>query len=190
METLYTNVNACHMKKYIYVSFYLLVSLFVNGVYYTQTAPLAKAQINIPNITPYWIKRQSYDTSANQVLSKLKQQQAAQDSSKSLFAVAPSVAGGAVIALGSVLAWIHAQKRKKVFKKFMEDITTAEKDYSSSVLRNPKRHATSLSELKKTFLVLEEKADLSAANKNLDEEQRTTISNTIQRKLEEIEKTI
>ncbi len=147
-------------------------------------------QLSIPNITPYWIKRQAYDTSKSLVLSKGKSSQASQDSffsGKSLLTVIPSVAGGGGIVLGSVLTWLNIQKKQKMFKKYMDEIVQAEKEYDEAKIKNPKQRNT-LSQLKEKFSKLLEEADLAVGDKKIDDDHRTTISHTIERKLEEIEK--
>jgi len=180
------------MNRYTHLCLCIcIIIVFFFKVHFVHTV-YAQQQINIPGISPYWIKRQAYDNAGALVLSKLKSAQAAGDSlfsPKGLLTIIPSVLGGSVIAAGSVFAWLNSQKRKKVFKKYMEEITSIENVYSSSVINNPKNRLKSLTKLKEDFSALQEKADLSSANKQIDEQQRTTISHTIERKLDEIGKT-
>ncbi len=175
------------MKKSIHGILFLFIFTLLSTLSWDHKV-YAQEQLVIPNISPYWIKRQSYDNSSSLVLAKNKQAQSNQDSFKGFLTIIPSIAGGGVIALGSILAWLNGQKRRKLFKQYMNDITLLEKDYSSSVLKNPKNRSRIIVKLKEDFSNLKEKADLSAANKAIDDDQRTTIFNTIERKLEEIEK--
>jgi len=179
------------MNKYLYWCLAVCIVFILSKAYVTHTV-YAQEQVKIPGITPFWIKRQVYYNAGALVLSKLKSAQAAQDSPlspKGLLTIIPSILGGSVIAAGSVFAWLNSQKRKKVFKKYMEEVVSMENDYSSSVVNNPKNRAKSLAKLKEDFSALQEKADLSAANKQIDDQQRNSISHTIERKLDEIEKT-
>jgi len=175
------------MYKYFYNIFYFFVFLFFTFLCFAQH--VHAQQIAIPSITPYWIKRATYDTSTALVLSKGKSSQTAQESffaNKSLLTGIPSVVGGASIVAGSILAWLGRGKKQKQFKKYMEMVTSSEKVYSQAKIKNPKTAGKQFAQLKDTFSKLQEEVDLAAANRKIDDQQRTTIENTIQRKLEEL----
>lgn len=145
-------------------------------------------QLSIPNITPYWIKRQAYDVSKSLVLSKNKVSQTPQDTAtKNMLTVIPSVAGGGAIVIGSILTWLSVQKKQKEFKKYMNLIAMAEKEYDETKIKNPKQHNID-NQLKEKLSNLLEQADLATADKKIDNDQRTTISHTINRKFEEIDR--
>lgn len=190
-KNLYAYTICIRMNKYVSLCLFVCIIVLIAKISFPPKA-YAQDQISLPSITPYWIKRQVYSNAGALLLSKLKSAQAAQDSAfspKGLLTIIPSILGGSAVAAGSVFAWLSVQKRKKVFKKYMNDIVLAENAYSSAVVDNPKNRVKMLAKLKEDFSALQEKADLSSANRQIDEQQRTTISHTIERKLEEIEKT-
>jgi len=149
----------------------------------------AQEQVVIPNITPQWITRQQYNNSTALVLSKGgKSSSAVQDNSffsaKNL-TIVPSAAGGLTIIAGSLFAWFKSKKRAALFREYMNQIENAALTYQQAK-KNAKKKA--FEDLKLFFTKTQEKADLSVADKKIDEDQGKTIVHTIERKLSEAER--
>jgi hypothetical protein len=147
-------------------------------------------QFSLPNnIQPFWIKRASYSTSEGLVLSRPKSP-SAQDqslfSSKNLLTTIPSAVGGLTIVAGSIFAALRVRGKTRTFKKYMEKISIAEQTFAQSQKEGKKPKASALKELKETFSNMQNEIDLATANKKIDEDQRTTLNHTLERKLSQL----
>ncbi len=166
--------------------FFLAPLLFIVLYFGSYSPPYSFAQQNplsMPSISPYWIKRAPYSTTTSLVLSKPKGGQMGQDNSffsaKNLPTIIPSFIGGFSIFAGSLFTWLRVKRKNKMFKDYMQKISVEEEKYDKS---------KGVKALKEQFLNFQNEIDLLAANKKIDEEQRTTLSHAMERKLSELSK--
>lgn len=177
------------MKQFGYIIFSLVSLIIVSLTFHVHsTAAQQDQQIAIPSITPYWIKRQAYDTATALVLSKGKggSQNPSFLSSVNLGTAIPSTAGALSIILGSMFTWIKLKSKHKLYEKYMQQITNAEMTFNQSRRGDPNTKKKAAKALEEVLLKSQEQIDLSAADKKIDAEQRTSLAHIIERKLAEV----
>lgn len=171
-----------YQKSYVFIfvfsaAFYFLLSV-VSGAH--------AQQVSLPNITPYWIKRVPYTTAAGLILSKSKASSSPIDSlfsPKNLLTTIPGSVGGLSILAGSLFAWWRVRKKGKTFKSYLQKIELAEQTYQKNKGKTKESAQKALRDFKKTLTDFQNDIDLAAANKKIDEEQRTTLFHDLDRKL-------
>ncbi len=147
-------------------------------------------QIFIPNVTPAFILRTPYQTASSGAIIRKGSTTTTTTTNPvfNLAVIGPALGGILTVLLGSGFTWFKLNRRKKTFNSYMKHFMDVETTYKTQLEQKEKN-------AKKTFvdilLQIQQEVELAAADKKIDEEQRTAISHRIQRKLDEVgEKTI
>lgn len=100
--------------------------------------------------------------------------------------IGPGILGSAGVAAGAAVAWYTLRKKKKTFSTYYEQIKEAQRRYNESLRSATGNKAQVKSSFKKELTLIQEEAELNAAEKKLDQEQLTAIINKVQRMMDEI----
>jgi hypothetical protein len=101
-------------------------------------------------------------------------------------AIGPGILGSAGVIAGAVIAWYTLRKKNKTFNTYYEQIRMAQKNYQQNVRSDALNKAHINSNFKNELTLIQEEAELNAAQKKLDQEQLTAIINKVQRIIDEI----
>ncbi len=179
-------VNVSIMKRYTLI-------LIIVAVYFSLPKIQLFAQtdqIFIPNVTPTFIIRTPYQTaSSGAIIGKgAKTTTTTTSPVFNLAVIGPALGGILTVALGSAFTLIKSNRKKKIFNAYMKHITDVEATYKIQVEQKEKNAKKTLME---ALQQIQQEAELAAADKKIDEDQRTAVSHRIQRKLDEVgEKTL
>jgi hypothetical protein len=99
--------------------------------------------------------------------------------------VGSAVLGSAGVAAGAVVAWYTLRKKKKTFTTYYEQIKAVQMRYMQALQTNMDK-TIAANNFKKELTLIEEEAELNAAEKKLDQEQLTAIVNKVQRMIDEV----
>ncbi len=99
--------------------------------------------------------------------------------------VGPGILGSAGVLAGSAVAWYTLRKKTKTFTTYYQQISEAQRVYQSELTSGSTSKAQAKATYKKTLTLIQEEAELTAAQKKLDQEQLTAIVNKINRMLNE-----
>ncbi len=78
------------------------------------------------------------------------------------------------------------RKKKKTFSTYYEQIKEAQRRYNQSLQSSTTNKAQVKSSFQKELTLIQEEAELNAAEKKLDQEQLTVIINKVKRMMDEI----
>lgn len=145
--------------------------------------------ITIPNVTPYYIIRRPYTNPQAAVLNQRNKKGTATRgesffSGNNLTTIIPGIAGGLSLIGGGILTWIKVTKKKRTFQAYMKKVDAAYDTYTNDKKSKPKEQNKLRTILRENLKLLQEEAELAAANKIIDQEHVTVIAHQIQKKLE------
>jgi len=174
-------VNVSTIKRYTLI-------LIIVAVYFSfpKTQLFAQTdQIFIPNVTPAFILRTPYQTaSSGAIIGKGGKTTTTTTSPVfNLAVIGPALGGILTVALGSAFTLIKSNRKKKIFNAYMKHVIDVEATYKTQVEQKEKNAKKTLTE---ALQQIQQEAELAAADKKIDEDQRTALSHRIQRKLDEV----
>lgn len=96
--------------------------------------------------------------------------------------IGPGILGSVGVIAGSAVAWYTLQKKNKTFSSYYSQIAEAQTQYEQELTSGVSKQAAK-SKFKHRLTLIQEEAELTAAQKKLDGEQLTAIINKVQRML-------
>ena len=102
--------------------------------------------------------------------------------------IGPPILGSTGVIAGTAVAWYTLRKKNKTFTSYYGQISEAQQRYLQNLQSGEMDQAQAKANLKKELTLIQEEAELTAAQKKLDQEQLTAIINKVQRMIDDVGK--
>lgn len=174
--------------KFFLLSF--VVGYFFLSFFCVVPSVFAQASIsNDPHVTTPPIKRNTYTIATGEGSIATKKGKGKSSAGSSIFSNtgALSAVGGALsVGGGALLAWIKLKQKNKIFNGYLKKISEQKEKALADIKAKPDEKAKIIRSLEEAFKNIQESAELSTADKKIEESQLTVISHKLEHTMNEI----
>lgn len=178
-------------KLFVLFIYLVLISFFIVHPAFAQFSQSFDAHVNTP-----FIKRSNYESSYSSsiVLNVPTKSHKGQSSSFSPFSntttsILSSVAGVLSVFAGTIFTWVKLKRKNSMFNKYLKQIEDERKQALGMIHSSSSDREKILKSVQVIYKNIQENADLSAADKKIEDIQLTVISHKIERAINDLSST-